>query len=321
MSTAIDYRPSQPNIRSRNHYTQLHLQNTNHSIELTDFTTSPPPPAYTEQAQSNSSSTHPPPFLTLQIETPGKPIISLPLPPHPDPIPIYLLDPSSQEPTTTPKFISLRPSRTSGSSYLVPANSPSTILSTTTYRFGPGKPPRVRLFHPCSPSSTEEDDTSSSSFEILSTGLFTRAVRFQPPGLLPTSTPTSSASSHTDNEKSFFTWRYATKKERKSLSNTISSLLILEIKKPIHNGEAATIPIARFIRSAEFRTKGSSVSSAGNGGRLEILDLDKAGWGEKVDRETALVMVVTTGLVMLKREVDRRRAGQIAVLAGGASGG
>jgi hypothetical protein len=41
----------------------------------------------------------------------------------------------------------------------------------------------------------------------------------------------------------------------------------------------------------------------------------------KVEREMAVLMVVSTCLVMLKREVDRRRAQQIAIIAGAGSGG
>ena len=75
------------------------------------------------------------------------------------------------------------------------------------------------------------------------------------------------------------------------------------------------------MRNAEFRSKGSSSSSAGNGGRLEI---DLGPWdgaGEKGEREMAVIMVVTTCLVMLKREVDQRRMQQIAMMSGGAHGG
>ncbi|KAM7208432.1 hypothetical protein V8F20_001113 [Naviculisporaceae sp. PSN 640] len=411
MSTAIDYKPVSPsNIRSRHNDSAQPQPINDHVDKLTDIELahfdSSPPPAYTEQAseskspkttstyssQSSSSS----PTVLLQIETTGKPILSLPLPPHPDPIPIYLVDPASSSPgdttylTTAPKFVSLRPSRSSGSCYLISGDSshaptgPSSAsssattdhppLSTTTYRFGPGRPPRVRIFNPYSSNSNSssasriqdasndlgdgsdqnQDSTAYSAFDILSSGLLTRAVRFKPPRLLDDHASSSSAAAYGAEERQiteqYFEWRYASRKERKAFAssspscssvcsttgtsnNGVDSLLILSkttiFSKPYAQGkdkskistttETETIPLARLIRNSGLRTKGSTPSSAGNGGRLEILDLEKAGYSEndKSRREMVLVMIVTTCLVMLKKEVDRRRAQQIAVLSSG----
>lgn len=108
--------------------------------------------------------------------------------------------------------------------------------------------------------------------------------------------------------------------------------------------------VGKFLRSKEYRSEGSSACSAGNGGRL-VLDLSKLdveGWEvgvgvgeeegegegegkwegeedkgkeEKVDKDMMEVMAVTTCLVMLKKEVDRRRAQQIMIMAGCVGGG
>lgn len=413
MSTAIDYQSPPPsNIRSRHHDSSQNQSTLDHvdslnGIELTDLNSAPPPP-YTERAnepnpitETTSSTSEAqtsliPANLLLQVETTGKPILSLPLPPHPDPIPIYLVDPSSSSPgdttylATAPKFISLRPSRSSGSCYLISGDthspsSPSSStaatnsppLSTTTYRFGPGRPPRVRIFNPYSNFSTagsqiqdasnglnpgndqdeqgrDLDSTAYSSFDILSSGLLTRAVRFKPPRLLDDNTSLASGVDEGRIIEQFFEWRYASHKERKlyssaspfsaeafhghGKSNSVDSLLILSkttiFAKPHaqSSGLASiskdkmtvteTVPLARLVRSSVFRTKGSAPSSAGNGGRLEILDLGKAGYPEndKSKREMVLVMIVTTCLIMFKREVDRRRAQQIAVLSGALGG-
>ncbi|KXJ96939.1 hypothetical protein Micbo1qcDRAFT_211205 [Microdochium bolleyi] len=105
--------------------------------------------------------------------------------------------------------------------------------------------------------------------------------------------------------------------------------------------EVSTRIIALLVRSDELRSPGSSASTAGNGGRL-FLDLRSfagdgdggphgvraRGGSEKTlagaggghgGEELARRMVVATALVMLKREVDRRRAAQIAIMGGAGS--
>ncbi|KAK3315317.1 hypothetical protein B0H66DRAFT_341323 [Apodospora peruviana] len=349
MTSAV---PNPSSHKDNHHYEDL---------EMSDYSSSPPSPTTT----NNDSLACPPPVYTpssftptfqLQIETTGKPWLSMPLPLKPDPIPVFALDntlstASSSSTSTSPKFISHRPSRGSGSCYLVnAAGVDETALSTTTYRWGPGKPPRVRLFSPFTGGAThppttldDKDDSSSScwdTFDIQSSGLFTRATRFRPAKLLlaPTTTTTTSFTSREDEAAgTFFEWRYAGRKERKAYTTTatltptaakddgVDSLLILEKVLRISTGdekeEFHRVPVAQFLRNAGLRTLGTSASSAGNGGRL-LVDLDDTKWGfdesNKTEREMALVMVVTTCLVMLKREVDRRRAQQIAIMAGGA---
>ncbi|KAK3900232.1 hypothetical protein C8A05DRAFT_45882 [Staphylotrichum tortipilum] len=301
------------------------------------------------------------PTLHLQIETPGKPWLSLPLPPRPDPIPVFALHPSDPSTSaaatssTTPKFLSLRPERCSGSCYLVspattattPSSSEAPIhpLATTTYPSPPPPPPP-----PLAPSTLQsllsskdnptEDATPDletwDAFPLVSAGLLTRATTFR-------------------TRLGTFSWRYAGRRERRQTQSQslgegmqeggeVSNLLVLE--RVVRVATARNAPggssrgdeevrtvVARFVRGPVYRTPGSGGSSAGNGGRL-VVDLgrlvggqgqggegDEEGDGEGVsekgdDREMAVVMVVVTCLVMLKREVDRRRAQQIAIAAG-----
>ncbi|CAI7619596.1 unnamed protein product [Penicillium crustosum] len=71
--------------------------------------------------------------------------------------------------------------------------------------------------------------------------------------------------------------------------------------------------IAQLVRGEDSRTPGTSRSSAGNGGELQIdeaalqsLELDEA-------------VIVATCLMMLKKEIDRRRMIQLAIIAGAGS--
>ncbi|AEO71682.1 6aceb237-a33e-4520-a008-8514f1a36584 [Thermothielavioides terrestris] len=354
-------------------------------IELARFDSASPsilsaPPPYEEPASRPFR-----PTVHLQIETLGKPWFSTPLPPRPDPIPVFALHPddsSSSAAAHAPQFTSIRPWRSSGSCYLTPYDTTTTttassssaagipVLSTTTYRFGPNRPPRVRLFAPhsapLSPAALEalllsakdaatipdpEEDGQPvqqppqpwDEFAITSAGLLTRAVTFR-------------------TRLGTFQWRYASRRERlqqqqqqeQQDGDKISSLLVLErvvrvararnlppttstttstsfpgllLRRHQHEDEEVRTTVAHFVRGAATRTAGSSVASAGNGGRL-VLDLGLWGEGEecgggedaKVAREMAVVMAVTTCLVMLKREVDRRRAQQMATMAHGGGG-
>jgi hypothetical protein len=310
------------------------------------------------------------------------------LAPHPEPIPIFSLHPDDSSfataSQTTPQFTSIRPERGSGSCYLTStttspfSSSPVPVLATTTYRFGPNRPPIIRLFTPHAPplsrttlqtllfSKTCDKDTTPTptptptpttneeptpewdTFPLHPLGLLTRAITFR-------------------TRLGTFEWRYASRRERHALSaqslngEEVHSLLVLErvvrvataqnlVASPHHCSPTTGAPegsggakkkgkdeqirtrVAQFIRGPAYRTPGSGASTAGNGGRL-VLDLGL--WGEgrlggdgdgdgdggkesKVDREMAVVMAVATCLVMLKREVDRRRAQQIAIMAGGA---
>jgi hypothetical protein len=68
--------------------------------------------------------------------------------------------------------------------------------------------------------------------------------------------------------------------------------------------------LAALIRNEGTRTSGSKSCSAGSGGKLLL--------GEGFDSKEGLSedLVVATCLLMLKTEIDRRRAVQFMVIAG-----
>jgi hypothetical protein len=80
------------------------------------------------------------------------------------------------------------------------------------------------------------------------------------------------------------------------------------------NGEKESRRIAQLSRGRETRTPGTSACRAGNGGELQIDD------GALDDSELTESIVVATCLVMLKREIDRRRMIQCAMIAGAGGG-
>ncbi|KAI8956037.1 hypothetical protein F4801DRAFT_586658 [Xylaria longipes] len=187
---------------------------------------------------------------------------------------------ASLSPSTSASSCASPPAATAPS----PSSSPSTFaptkqlgdesqtpLSTTTYRFGPGRPPVTVLADPARDppqSAGEEGEGMQEGFEILGRSLFSRAVRFQVSGL------------------GSFGWRYANSKERASAA--ADSLLVCEV-----NGEGKEkggVPrrIAQLVRNETYRSPGTTRSSAGTKRR------ERVEW-----------LVVTTAVTMLKREVDR----------------
>jgi hypothetical protein len=272
------------------------------------------PPAYSESTSFT-------PAVQLQIQTTGKAILSFPFPQRPETIPAIPVHPDGTA-AGQPRYLSVRPVRSSGSCFLISGDPTAPTggapLSTTTYRFGPGRPPQVRLFLPgtagtdaTKPDNEQLDDDESGawdSFAIEGQGLLTRAQRMR-------------------SRLGTFEWRYASRSERKAVG--ADSLLILDrvvrVVRARNGGgagkdEDVRTPVAQFVRNAETRSPGSRPSSAGNGGRL-LVDLEMWDESEKVEREMIMVLVTTTLISMLKKEVDRRRAQQIAVMAGAAGGG
>lgn len=112
---------------------------------------------------------------------------------------------------------------------------------------------------------------------------------------------TSRAQSFLLADSRTLTWSY--KREKNFGANgTKGTALVLTL------GEKR---LAALIRNDEMRTPGSRSCSAGNGGELML--------GEEVDG-VGEDLVVATCLLMLKKEVDRRRTMQMLVLAGAISG-
>ncbi|KAL7902600.1 hypothetical protein HDV63DRAFT_410292 [Trichoderma sp. SZMC 28014] len=237
------------------------------------------------QGPSSSSSSSRPNFhytKAFQIEARGHPLLALPHSPRRTPIPIYNVDFSTGIATDL-AYQSLRPIRGSGNSNLIRAgDSENDPICRTTYRFGPGKPPKLEL---CGLMAYEED------FEVVNKGFTTRAQVIR-------------------THLGTFQWRYAGREERKAAG--ADNLMVLDriVKVALEGGkqEEKRIPVARLVRNAEVRSKETRITTAGNGGRL-MMDLME--WEEtKGDAEQMEVLVVASCLVMLKKEVDRRRMHQ-----------
>lgn len=190
-------------------------------------------------------------------------------------------------------YESLRIKKNSGNSILVRAGGDSEApICSTAYRFGPGRPPRLCLH---GLRETEEE------YEVLNKGCATRAQTIR-------------------THLGTFEWRYANRQERKT--EGANSLLILDLVSTISiDGKEREHrqKVAQFVRNEEYRTVGSRGSTAGNGGRLMM---DLRDWADtKGEEEQMEVLALATCIVMLKKEVDRRRMHQAIVLMSASGGG
>ncbi|OJJ43942.1 hypothetical protein ASPZODRAFT_18720 [Penicilliopsis zonata CBS 506.65] len=102
-----------------------------------------------------------------------------------------------------------------------------------------------------------------------------------------------------------FEWSYG---RQKAADGEKANLIVLRAIEEAHR--TGTI-LARLIRGEETRAPGSKKCSAGNGGTLVI------------DSSYLLPeeIIVATCLIMLEREIDRRRMTQAMMLSAAASGG
>ncbi len=157
-------------------------------------------------------------------------------------------------------------------------DSSETAVARTTYKFGPGRNPTVRI--------GRDDDLDADVFEMVGKSLFTRTVGFE------------------TRRWGRFEWRYGSRSER--AQHAADNLLILE---RVGVGEER-VRVAQLVRNDVLRTPGTKHMAAGNGGRLQM-DLV----GEKGHEIVDEVVVVVTCLVMLKKEIDRLRAMQIAAMS------
>lgn len=270
------------------------------------------PDATADPFTSPLSKTHKPftPTQKLRIDCIGHPALSLPTPPRPDPIPIYDIthDPQITR-FTEPLYTSVREARSSGSCRLVPGSDLSAApLASTTYRFGPGKPPIITLHNSDENLGQEEeegseeevDESNPNSIAIKSKSALHRTLIFRSPTL------------------GTFTWRYASRAERKQTG--ANSLVILERILPVAEAgsskptETVVAEVARFVRSDETRTPGTTRHTAGNGG---VLLLDLASWRDtkRGEEEEMRRLAVASCVCVMKKEVDRRRMQQMVTIA------
>jgi hypothetical protein len=152
-------------------------------------------------------------------------------------------------------------------------------LITTTYRFGPGKPPTLRYVD--TPKGAENEEVT------LHGQWLSRTQGFVAP------------SGHS------LEWRYTCELTPET-GKKMSILVLLDLSEGRR--------IAQLVRTEGTRTEGSSRYSAGNGGLL-LVDEEAC---EKVADE---VLVIASCLVMLKKEIDRRRCMRALVLSAAISAG
>ena len=161
----------------------------------------------------------------------------------------------------------------SGSSVLIEGTQrgDETPLCTSMYRFGFGRMPTISL-HDLQGETIDE-------FQLVKKGLATRSKTMQ-------------------TKLGKFEWRYGSSSER--AAEDANNLLILE---KVENGQKTKV--AQLVRNTEFRPAGSSRMTSGNGGRLMI---DLTEWADAKDEKRQLeVLAMASCLVMLKREMDRRK--------------
>ena len=99
-----------------------------------------------------------------------------------------------------------------------------------------------------------------------------------------------------------YMWRYGSRGCYNSMSSKAESTMILE-RLDGDDGKVA-VEVARMVRNAETRAQGTKYNE-GNGGRLEMRSEE----GDEME-----VLVVSTCLVMLKKEVDRLLGSQVVII-------
>ncbi|OBT46920.1 hypothetical protein VE00_02006 [Pseudogymnoascus sp. WSF 3629] len=230
----------------------------------------------------------PPPYTpfhattSLQIQTSGHALLAFPSPPKQLTTAVFSLSPNGR--CDRPVYLSTRAVRNSGNCTLVRADDESASpLAETRYKWGPSSDPVVSI-------GDEEVVMSRPKWTARTISFSYGGRRYQ--------------------------WRYGGSSERRGVEGDrgegCHSLLLLERVEGEGKEEVKTT-IARFVRGEETRTPGTKKSCAGNGGRLEMA-LERDGVDTFTDRIVEEVVVATV-LVMLKKEVDRRRGAQIAVIA------
>ncbi|KAM0508572.1 hypothetical protein ACHAP6_004199 [Verticillium nonalfalfae] len=307
-------------------------------------------PAYSSPAMACRQQQPFTPTTTLKIINPGKPTISLPGPPAPHPIPVH---DAAAPPGAPAKYISLRASRRSGTATLVPGHDTSApALATTSYRFGPRRPPTLTLHghgHGLPPDPDPDRRALSSSeaargrvgrgqaaAATAATGARDFATELTAPALSRTTT--------LDSPLGRFRWRYPSRAETtrgdhgQGERHDGRARLVLERVVPPAAGKGGRAGGAGHIVGCLVRGRGAA---AGEGGdlQLDLAAADEAvaeallsagGHGvadekerekEKMAARDVLELVaVASCIAMLKREVDRLRLRQGLVLAGAAGG-
>ncbi|SPO00309.1 uncharacterized protein DNG_03154 [Cephalotrichum gorgonifer] len=198
------------------------------------------------------------------------------------------------------EYISIRLKKSSNSCALVRASDPRQITQISTiYRFGPGRPPRIRILPYNAGVSVEEalnENVAGELVEVKSRSLVSRGQVF-------------------DTSLGKFEWRYGTGEEHAACN--ADSLLVMEridrVSLPYGGKSKSGVRVAQFIRNDEFRTPGTKKYSGGNGGRL-MMDLRMWDDDKNTSAQGIEAFVVASCILMLKREADRFIDNHIALV-------
>ncbi|CRG90887.1 hypothetical protein PISL3812_07933 [Talaromyces islandicus] len=226
------------------------------------------------------------PGRSLHIDARGIGPFRMPIPiPVPDlQMEISVFDCSNEDGLA---YISRRSKLHSGDAVLLDALTGKELVATK-YFFGPGKDP---IMHVRSGQACVGNKNNVMDYKIqLSSKWTSRTMSFTMPACHK-------------NSPCRYQWAYG--KRRDPDTGSKSSLITLR-QQPVNDTDPSGKTIAEFVRSTATRSVGSSRATAGNGGLL-VIDRDAE---EYLDQE----VVVATCLVMLKRETDRRRVFQMAVV-------
>jgi hypothetical protein len=224
------------------------------------------------------------------------------LPPRSAPVPIRTVSHTGEVGPAV--YTSVQASRTSGSCVLVDSEHDVPVC-TTVYAPGPVRPPKLRLVS----NSSDKVVTPREAGNVLKAKVPYDAEIIPVTGDRPTSRTCSIRTS-----LGHFRWRYGNREEKQDAKGPI--IVFERIReKTLANGKKQETRkrIGQLLRSAEFRSVGSSRTAAGNGGRL-MLDLNE--WADrKEDSQMLEILAVTSCLVMLRKEMNQRRLKQAAAIA------
>lgn len=267
-------------------------------------------------ASTSSAPATAPGFLPtrhFQIDNKGHPLVALPLAPKPIPIPVYSVDEGGQ--VGPVKYTSMRDT-VNKSSNCVLVRDDKTPVAVTTYRFGPSRAPRLRLINHSGQTVDSPSDVAA-------------LVKAEPEAGSETIEITSEYTSRSQNLRTplgTFRWRYGTSAEKKEADSP--SLLVLEkittVQQPGGTGkksgsgsskaEERRRRVAQFVRNDASRSEGTSKRTAGGGGRLSVDTNEYA--DSKGEADEVEVLAIASCIVMMKKEVDRRRINQtVAIVA------
>lgn len=114
-----------------------------------------------------------------------------------------------------------------------------------------------------------------------------------------------------------FEWRYGSSAEQ--VAYNADNLLVMEridrVSLPGGGRSKKGARVAHLIRNDQYRTPGTKKYSGGNGGRL-FIDLRMWNEDKHTDPQTVEAFVVSSCILMLKREADRFIDNHLAMVVG-----